>query len=419
MIHTLHQLAKKDLFSRKGKLVTGVLSLTIGVATCLLLLAIVLSAKHIATATLSTTTGEDELKIVPKYSLGFFKVTKQEQRKIDQDAVDELKNLAGVKEVRTEEVLQIPSSLEVSLFGTRFVTDSPIYAVEDSYFEQEKQYTADPSIIPVLISKELVDIYNIGIASAINKPAINEDILQGFEMDIRLGTSSFGEGYDGEKVSKKARVVGIVKHIPIIGITMPQSALHDLHTTYLSTYNQPLYSRAFVSIIPGTNTEQLIHQIETLGFEATSNAEEKMRVQNAFSSIELFFYLLVGVIMSLVVLSFTQFFYTHRTEKAWLLSLLSALGGSQQELRRFFLVQVGYFAMLGIIPGTLLGAGSVYALNMILESTLHDYLSLTPILTLPPLEGILVIIFLTLLLILLALHPASLAAKARPEDGVL
>lgn len=423
MIYTLPQLAWRDLLSHKGKLFSGILALTIGIATSLLLIAIVTSARNIASTTVRASMNANQVKVVPKYSVGFFKVTKQEQRKIDGTALEDLKNIPGVTDLQSEEILQVPASLEVSFFGSKFVTDSPIYGIPDNAFTKLEETSLDPKdtdTIPVLISQELVDIYNIGIASAINQPAINEEILSGFEMDIMLGTSSFLNGNSSiKKSTRHAKVVGVVEGIPIVGVTLPESILDEIHHDSLEHYDGPLYSRVFLTIAPSANMEDVLQHVSDLGFQGTSGAEEQARVQHAFSSIELFFFLLVGVIISLVVLSFLQFFYGHRMEKKWLLSLLSALGGNKKDLKYFFLAQVFYFIVLGTIPGIILGYVLILGLNILLTNLAGTLLSFSPLLSLPLLDSSIMILALLLLLFLVALHPASQAAKALPQDGVV
>jgi len=79
------------------------------------------------------------------------------------------------------------------------------------------------SPIPVVVSEHLLEVYNGGIARAMNLPAISKDITDAVQptIPIRLGTSFMSRGDPSKTLRKKIRLVGVSRRAIPIGITMP------------------------------------------------------------------------------------------------------------------------------------------------------------------------------------------------------
>ena len=71
------------------------------------------------------------------------------------------------------------------------------------------EYELEPQVVPVVISDQLLDIYNQSVASALGMPQITADLITGFEFDMVVGQSLMlgGKGASGRGV-ERARIVG-------------------------------------------------------------------------------------------------------------------------------------------------------------------------------------------------------------------
>lgn len=422
VLSSLFQLAKKDMYADKSRVVVGVVALVVAVAFSLILAALVGSLFRLTEEKVGGGGNPNEIRVLPKFSVGFFRVTKEEQRKIDENVLKELKNIPGVEGVRGEMVLEFPASLDVSILGTRFETDSPIYGIDDNVFaELSGNKTTDANIAPILISRELVDIYNLGIAQAINKPLINEDVLGGFELDIILGYSSFfRDASADEKRTIKGKVVAITENIPIIGITLPRSLVEKLNREKFGEDYMPKYTRAYLTKSTTSSYAEIQGRVNALGFDTFSVEEQVQGVQNRLSFVVLFFYILVGVILCLVVLLFYYLFYTHFRDRRYMFGLMRSLGASTGQIVYVFLAQVCMIVVWGIAIGSLVALGLLAAGNLFFSPMLENLISFKGnILSLSPWEYGEVVI-LTIVLVFLAVSvPVYMAITLRPRETLL
>ena len=419
VITSIFSLARKDLHAKKARFIVGVLSILIGTSFAFLLLVTTTSVFAYVENTVTAGMSESEIKVTPKFAVGFFKVTKEEQRKIDEKALNALKALPGITKVRTEAVLKYPTSLEVALFNTKFITDSPLYGIDDTEFVkfiQTDKNTSDPDVIPVLISKELVDIYNIGIASAISKPMLNEDFLLGFEFDIKLGYSSIFSGSSSVvQATKKGRIVGIAEGIPIIGISLKESDVNKLSERYVDKY-VPEYTRVFLEMKDPKQYYVLKKQIEDMGFEAFSFEEQITPVRSQLEVVLYFAGGIVVVVFVLIMLTMFYLFYSQYQEKQYMVALLKVLGARRRDIASFFFYQAGEMVIVGVLCGLLFGYLSTGVLAYVIQS-LFSTKNLT--LITPWWLPIFLFFLQTGMIALAAYVPISLSRKLEPKEALL
>ncbi len=422
MLSSLFQLAKKDISADRARVVVGILALTVAVSFALILATLVGSLFRLTEEKVSGGANPNEIRVLPKFSVGFFRVTKEEQRKLDENVLNELRAIPGVESVRGEMVLEFPASLDVSILGTRFETDSPIYGVDDEIFNKlARNNTAPAGTLPILISRDLVDIYNLGIAQAINKPMINEEILGGFELNVMLGYSSFFRDTPIEgKKTLPGKIVGITDAIPIIGITVPKSVVAQLNKEHIGEDYIPKYTRAYVQKSNTTSYQEITQKIDSLGFDAFSVEEQVQGVQNQLSFVIVFFYILVGVVFCLIILLFYYLFFTHYRDRRYMFGLIRALGGSGGQVLLLFGIQVCMILLIGTLVGSVIALILIWVGNLVLMPIISGLITLDGALLTLTVEEYGQVVGITVLLVILAvLPPMVMATRLRPRETLL
>lgn len=417
MLSSLITFAKKDLFQKKVHFWIGVISVTLGTAFALLFLAIIGSMYRISEDKV-TSLAENEILVTPLYRVGFLNVTKTEQKKIDESVVASIRSFPEVQEIQRESIAQFPASLEISLFNTSFETDSPIYGIEDKKFVEKAGPAINDTSEPVLLSADLLNIYNIGIAQAINKPQLNEQFLLGLPFTLKLGYSSFFRDQISDKQqTKPARVAGVVEGLSIVGLTLPLSRVEELNKSYIGEEYVPTYSRLTVRAKDGTSSEELQQKIEKLGFETTSSAEQMAPVRTQLAFVSALLLGIVAIVLVFIVLNFFFLFYSQLEAKHYIISLLRIFGAGQRDIFMLFIIQMTYIAVTGMAFGLVLGGVSIMLTNIVL---LHEFPFISEMigipLTLAWYEPLLLISMLYLIVLCAVLYPAWRGARLMPRD---
>ncbi|PIV90145.1 hypothetical protein COW46_04620 [Candidatus Gracilibacteria bacterium CG17_big_fil_post_rev_8_21_14_2_50_48_13] len=374
MITSLRAFAWKDLFAYKTRFCIGSLSLALGIAFALLLLVLTNSLGTFAAQKATDSMGVDEVLITPSYAPGLFGVTKSIKRPLDAKAVEEMKKLPGVVDVRLENVVEHPTSLMIDLFNTKFETDSAMYGIADSEFDKRAKRTVkNPDHIPVLISKEMIDIYNVGIAQAVHKPLVNEDFLVGYVFDLHLGYSSFFRDQTNQKAEvQKAEVVGVVSGIPIVGVTTRFSTVEAINKRLKEENSSPSYIRAYLKTSPGTVYETLKASVTGMGFEASSFDERLGPIRSQLSYVYMILSGVIGMVFLIIALTVFYLFYSQYIEKRYTLAVMKTLGATAGDIARFFLYQALTLYGSALILGAILAAAAVYLLRLALTAALGD-----------------------------------------------
>jgi len=338
------------MMGNKVRFTVATVAIALSTAFCAVLLSLLVSLTESGLAS-GDDLGRGQVEVNPTFSSTFFSVTKEEVTPLDEEAKATIAGLPGVESVSREAVVRYPASAEISFFNTTFETDTPIYGVEDRFFEG---IDTTGEVVPVLISKNLIDLYNVGISKAISKPQINEEFLKGFRFDILLGYSSFFRGVERSEATRmKAEVVGVVQGIPLLGVTLPMSEVERINNTYSS--EEPSYNALFLELNKDASYETLKTSIEELGFTVTSTEESMEPLRGQFYLLLFLFSVLAAIVLLLTMLLLFYVFYGEYSNKAYLLSVMSSLGAGKAMLRRFFYYQVLTMGVLGVAVG-LVGA---------------------------------------------------------------
>lgn len=420
MITSLRAFAWKDLFAYRTRFFIGTLSLAIGTAFALVLIVLINSIGAFAEQKATESMGVDEVMITPAYAPGLLGATKNIKRPLNDEAVQELQKLPGVASVRLENIVEYPTSIYMSLLGTQFETDAAMYGIADSQFDilAKLRQPKNPDAIPVLISKELVDIYNVGIAQAIRKPLVNEDFLNGFTFDVRLGYSSFFRNEKPEVTeTRKGEIVGVVSGIPIVGMTAKFATVEEINKRLMGSKYTPTYVRAYLRLAPGAVYNDIKQAVTAKSFEAASFDERLGPLRSQMSYLSIVLSGIIGIVFLIIALTVFYIFYTQYVEKRYVLAVVKTLGATPGDIVRFFAYQALLLYLAALVMGLVLGGIGIVTLRGILASTLGDTLTgVVESIKITPLDmGIVAALVLVLCCLCIAV-PTWLANRLQPRN---
>lgn len=393
------------------------ISVFLGTFFTLLLLGVwtsvsVLTEGHVVTL------ARQEIEVTPKYKVGFLRVTKSEERAMDQEAIAQLSALSDVKKVIKERIASFPSSLQLDIFGANFETDSPVYGLEDEEFFSKTEVTKRDNMIPVLISQELMDVYNVGIAGVVHKPQLNEQALLHFPLSLLLGVSSFTKSDRSSAIVKPMEVVGVVSGISLVGVTLPLSEVEKLDETFSGKKSPPIYTRIKLVVGDEKNIPAIKAKVQALGFQAISQEDQSGPVRTQLRYVMGVMLFIVFTVLLLVLLNLFFLFFVYFESSHYLVALMKLFGASSRDLLWYFCLQF----FLIVVPPALGGAGVAQLMLSIMELYVSQQFpglfstSVSLVLSLPLLIGAL--LFLLLFLFTAFVVPLGRALR-RPIASVL
>ena len=123
-----------------------------------------------------------------------------------------------MEEVRTQPFVEKFGCFTASAFrvragfemaGVDFSTDMFFESVPDEFVDiksDEWQFDSLENVIPIILPKNYLDLYNFGFAQTKDLPKISEDLLGGIKLTVRIRGNGLDENYDGQIVGFSQRL---------------------------------------------------------------------------------------------------------------------------------------------------------------------------------------------------------------------
>lgn len=287
-----------------------------------------------------------------------------EGRPIDQDLVDKVRTLGGVKTVWPVEPVRFPIRVQGTIFGQEIASDAVIHGVPRALVEdalKQDESWAPPAdedgTYPVVVSSYFLDLYNLGLARASGLPMLNADYVIGREFEIVMGESAvvfWGGG--GESRTVRGKVIGFSADPGLLGLAMPADAVRRFNEEFAP--GQPIhYVQLVVQLEGGADSEQVLARARELGLRLSGGDVLGRQLKSAVNLVALGLIGLALCVFGLGILTFyllfTMIFHARRED----LVKLRALGLTPMETVGLALGEVGAIAMGAIVIAAALNLG--------------------------------------------------------------
>lgn len=385
----LAHVVARDLARHRGHLALASLGVVFGTAAFTFLLALGEGARAAVTRLLPV----DRLEVVPRgvevnllalrFGLG--------SDTLDAASVAQLESIAGVAEVYPKMQLTVPAVLSggEGLFGEAMYTElmadgvDPVLVADDvgANFEfrdledPDDPRNAAPSVscvsdrdcataefcgevagspgrwcrpqVPVLVSRQLVDLYNGALRRAHRLPKLNPEAVLGLGADMNLGASMFG-GSRGAVQRVRLRLVGFSDRALSLGVTMPIGYVRRFNVAYGSTSDAGRFHSAVVEVADARRAAEVAAAVRRLGYEVTDRGAERLTL--AVTLVELAFALVAAVILALAAVHIMHVLLLLALQRRREIGLMRAVGARRSDIRRLIL---GEAAVVGVVSGAL------------------------------------------------------------------
>jgi len=207
----------------------------------------------------------------------------------------------------------------LQLLGKGFVTELFFESVEDRFLDtvpENWHWQEGDRLLPVMISRDFLMLYNFGFSQARGFPFIAEDMLKLVPMQVEIAGNNKTQKFNAKIVGLSDRVASIL---------VPYSFMNWANAGYGNiTANNPL--RLILSV-EDRSDPAIVRFIEGHNYETS---KEKLRLSDAGFTIKIVLSLIAVIGLMLIILSFIIFITTFRL----------VVSRSQNEIR--LLIHLGY-----------------------------------------------------------------------------
>lgn len=235
------------------------------------------------------------------------------QKGFDADEIAQLNAIVGVEEVAplTASHFKVGVSMDGSMMegmpGLGMYTDMFFEAVPDDFIDVSKdewKWKDGDSLIPIVLPKDYINLYNFGFAPTQNLPPVTEDMVGMLPLKVTLTTPKGKINYHG-------KIVGLSERINTI--LAPQSFIDYANKTYANIEPGSQTSNRVIIRSDGPATSQLIDYFEENGYETSEESLRNsmlnailntvMRICVVIGTIIIFLALMVFILYSQLVIA--------------------------------------------------------------------------------------------------------------------
>ena len=345
--------------------------------------------------------------------------------------IAQIEKMKGVQKVLPMTALSFPTKVsgQLKLTSTCLETDCAVYGIPvellagDVPPESLAEFTHRPpdQPVPVVISDNLVEMYNSSFSMSQGLPRIEKGHLLGQTFLLFLGVSSFSP-FPQQTVPPpvQCRVVGVSRNVPLMGVSVPKEYVEEWQATFgAANQRKPFYFALRVRTASVLDTERVAKEIEKTGLSVQSGKEVLENVA-AMTNVTAAFLGLIGFAVLLVAgIGIANAMAMSVVEQSVRIGILRASGARKKDVLDIFVCEAMLVGAVGSAAGIVLGRGMCGIVNYLV-------LSLTPpfpfkpetLFAFPWWAALLVFLFGTAIASLAGLPPAIRAANLDPATAL-
>lgn len=259
--------------------------------------------------------------------------------------ISEIKNWKEVKDIYPV----VSNDFKVSADGGSFIpfyTDMYLEAVDNEVIDVKdlSEFVVKDNTIPIIISREYLNLYNYGFALNQGLPQITEEFAKKIEVNINITLKD-------KNLKYKGRLIGLSDRIH--SVLVPKKFLDSINATQAYTQaNKDINTRILVKV-NDVSDQDLIAKMTKKGYESNQESLRSAKIKG-----KLFLVLraiaFIGVfIFILCLFMIVNFIKMQFLEKQEEVSIKYALGYSPKKMvssiSRFFSLNVALVLMLSLI----------------------------------------------------------------------
>jgi ABC-type lipoprotein release transport system permease subunit len=367
---SLWQMAARDLLATRGRTAVSAAGIALGVGVLLVVVALGLGARDVILKEIVRKLPVDTIEVVPRrLSLGLLEVGAGSLlggETLNDETVERLRRLDGVEAAYPKLEVDIPMGARggARLFGRRLYTDLFMTALPAELVRPEAgdDFRDGTGVVPVVISDQLIEVFNSSVAPSLGIPRMTAETLEGFEFEIVLGRSlMLGTRGAARTGSERARIVGVSRYAMRLGVTVPSETAERLLETYGDPDREREYAGVLLRAASPADVPSIRAAVEAAGLAVDETAE---RTSDILTAATLLASLVGLLVLALAALNIAHSFFASLSEQRRDLAILRAVGARRLHLVGLVLAQAVLLGIAGGACGLLVAHGVALAVDL-------------------------------------------------------
>lgn len=368
------QLAAADIQATRARSSIAALGIGLGVGVLLVIAGLGLGARDLVLREVVRQLPVNVVEVIPRtLDLGLFKTDSLfGGTELNPDILARLSAIDHVEAVYPKMELALPMGARggARLFGRRLYTDLFVEGLPPDLVQVEG-FSDDGDRIPVVISDQLIEIYNTSVAPTVGTPKLSAETLNGFEFEIVVGRSLMlgrrGARSEGVEVG---RIVGVSPWAMRLGASVPIETARRL----LAKYGDPEAGERYAGVLVEAESPRYVSDIaatvRAMGLAVNETAEQTADLMNAGTALASLVGLLVLV---LAALNIAHIFYASLSERRRELAVLRAVGARRLDLVVLVQAQALILGVAGGLIGILVARLASSGIDYLAAVLLPDF----------------------------------------------
>lgn len=208
-------------------------------------------------------------------------------------------------------------------------------------------------VVPVLVARRLLELYNSTVAPAIQKPRLSEEAVIGFSFELVLGSSYVQGTPDPSRVERLvAQIVGFSPHASLVGLTVPAATMRRWNEAH-GGGRQPLVA-TYLRTRDAGDAGRVAQAVERMGLQVDDTQKVVGTAVAGAALASLAFSL---VLLGMAGFAIAQTFFLLVAERRTELLVLRAMGARRGDLFRLVIGEAAVVGVLSGLVGLVLGLG--------------------------------------------------------------
>lgn len=225
--------------------------------------------------------------------------------------------------------------------------------------------------IPVLVSNNLLELYNGSLATALSTgskkmPQLSKQMILGFQFWVEFNQSYIDRSRGQGAITRRLKLVGFSDKAISVGITLPVDYVRRLNQRYRGAEAAATYHSMILKVEDQTRVPAIVKAVKDMGFDLADKTENAERAADIIKTVQSVFALVSAIIVGIAAINISQMFFMIIYQRRREIGLLRALGASRNDVRGLILGEAAFIGLFGGLLGALAGIGA---------SRLADYIA--------------------------------------------
>ncbi len=354
-------LAWDDLWAARARGTVSALGIALGVAVLTLVVGLGLGIREVVLKEVVRALPVDLIEVVPRtVDLGLFRVGTGAlfgAAPLDAATLERLRLVPGVAVAYPKLEVKLPMGARggARIFGHDLYTDLFMTAVPVELVQAESgpDFVDQAGWVPIVISDQLIEVYNASVAPSLGTPKLGSETLKGFEFEMVFGRSLMLGNRGARRTGlERARIVGVSKFAMRLGCTVPLETARRLLATYGDEEAQQEHYTSI--LLRAASAADVPHITEAVRGQGLAVDETAARTSDLMVAATLLASLVGLLVLALAGLNIAHSFFASLSERRRELAVLRAVGAKRLDLGLIVLAQAAILGLFGGMLGVVL-----------------------------------------------------------------